>query len=145
MAELNIIPEHFRSQKKFDAYIAGLRNELVSLLTSNIYTRKKNLKHPRNTHVTIRNELKEYNNFRQRPDMRITTVSWCSDAFEYLLDSIQSHKCLFILDSNKRLFVLKTIWELWVFDVYGRKFGRLSNDIYIFNQWICALPREVMI
>lgn len=74
MVFLKPIPEHFRSQEKFDAYITELRKELVPLLTSNVYIRRVNLKHRQDIHATLTNEQKEYNSFKDKPHFNITTI-----------------------------------------------------------------------
>ena len=72
MAYLKPIPDHFRSQDKFDAYIEKLRKELVPLLISNIsilqWIKKLiNGKHHNHIDLTISQEEEKYTYFKNMP------------------------------------------------------------------------------
>ena len=117
MVELTPIPDHYRSKEKREEYISKW---WISWWW-----------HMDSDYNKIVKDILLHNPY-------IKSISWCDEALTNLLLSLKARKCLFIVDKNDHVFVLKTQGELWVFDLSKRKFGRFSNDIYIYliNEYV---------
>lgn len=57
-------------------------------------------------------------------------VDWCSYVVNCIVKSIRYKKSVFIIDSGWKVFVLKAIGGLGVFDLHSRQFGKIDPFFY---------------